>query len=391
VKIALAHNFYRIRGGEDAVVERELGLLTGRGHSLSAFFRNSGSELGGANLQQKLKVAITLSHREDIFRDFTSFLSRERPDVVHVHNTFPLLTPAVLRAAKSLGIPAVMTLHNFRLICANGLFLRNNRPCEKCLHGSPFWGTAHACYQGSRAATLPLSMMIRKYSKGADLNRLVDRFIALSPFSAAKFVEAGILPEKLTIKPNFCEDPGPPPPWKERAGFALFVGRLSEEKGLKQLLTAWKEIAMPLKIAGTGPLLDWARANLPPQAQLIGNVDARGVRALMRQASMLVIPSICYENFPMVLAEAWANGLPVAASKLGSLEALIRDGHDGLLFDPHNPTGMRHALTAAMGNQGLMAALSQNGRTEYEKNLTPLSAALALERIYSEAAAASRA
>lgn len=224
--------------------------------------------------------------------------------------------------------------------------------------------------------------MIRKYGRGSRLAPKVSRFIALSDFSRKKFEAAGIPARQLVVKPNYCPDPGPPPPWAERKPFALYVGRFSEEKGIKPLLAAWHEMPLPLKAVGTGPLFDWAKANRPPQVELLGPRGQQEVRALMREASLLVVPSICYENFPLVLAEAWANGLPVLANRLGSLESLIQEGSTGLFLNAASVESIRGAVRAASENSDLLRNISAESRRRYEEELTPAAAAESLVKIY---------
>ncbi len=385
MKIALVHNFYRLRGGEDAVVEREVALLRQHAHEVVPFYRDSGAELEVTGFWEKVEVARDLAFKEESYEAFTAFLEREKPDVVHVHNTFPLLSPSVLKAAKDKKIPVVLTLHNFRFICANGLFLRNALPCEKCLNSSSLWGAFHGCYRDSPLATVPITRMIQKYEKGAALAKWVNRFVVLSEFSRQKFLQAGIPEKKILVKPNFCEDPGVPPAWEDRQEYVLFVGRLSEEKGVLPLVQAWEKMNLPLKIVGTGPLEKLIRELAHPKIELLGAKSQEQVRKLMREAKLLVIPSICYENFPLVLAEAWANGLPVLARKLGSLESLIEEGKTGFFFAADAQGALLQAVHRCFSQDNHLKSVSLFARKAYETNFSPEAGIRALENVYAEA------
>lgn len=253
---------------------------------------------------------------------------RYRPDVVHVHNTFPAASPLVFRTASV--APIVHTVHNFRWSCLAATFHRDGGPCEDCLGRLPWPGVVHACYHGDRAASSVVALMLGVH-RTLGTFRHVDRFVALSEFARGKLAAAGVDPERIVVKPNFMEPGPPPPPVSQRAdpGYALFVGRLTEEKGVRILADAWRDDPSlpPLVVAGDGPLRE--EMQRVPGVQCLGEVTRDEVQRRMREARMLLFPSTWYEGFPMVLLEAFASGLPVVASDLGVMGDLVVPGRTG--------------------------------------------------------------
>ena len=250
----------------------------------------------------------------------TKAVEHFRPDVAHVHNTWFAMSPAVIRTLKKAGIPVVMTLHNYRLTCANGLLYRDGAPCELCVGSHPWHAVRYGCYRGSRAESLPAAATIDLHRRLGTWTGHVDVFIALTEFQRDLMIRAGLPQEKITVKPNFVADPGPRPAPPSRSNVVLYVGRLSEEKGIRVLLEAWRGVALPdleLVIVGDGPDRRFLEGNQPPGARLIGSVSPAEVRNIMLSARALVMPSLCFEGMPMVLLEAFAAQLPAAVSDGG--------------------------------------------------------------------------
>lgn len=283
-------------------------------------------------------------------------------------------------------MPVVQTLHNFRLFCAAATLFRAGKVCEDCLGRSPWRGAFHGCWRGSRLGSLAVARMIDVHRRRDTWSTKVDRYIALSAFARDRFVKAGLPPNKIVVKPNFVADPGLPDPGAEdsRAG-ALFVGRLSPEKGIATLLAAWARLEVPLAIAGDGPLRRAVEAAVAPTASYRGRLSADEVREAIRTALLLVMPSECYENFPMVVAEAFANGLPVIASRLGAMAEIVEDGQTGLLFTVGDAADLADKVRWAVTHPKEMRAMGCRARQVYEKRYTPDANYQRLLTIYAEA------
>lgn len=368
-RILVVHNAYQYRGGEDTVVEAEAALLLSRGHEVDTWLR-SNDEVREMSLPV-LASGTLWSGRTT--RELADRVRRSRPDVIHVHNTFPLISPSLYWAAARAGVPVVQTLHNFRLLCPQAMFLRQGRICEDCLGHAPWRGVARRCYRGSMPQSALLAGMLELHRALGTYTRKVSRFIALNGFCRDKFIQGGLPAGKIAVKPNFVawEDTRVPEPGsaRERAGF-LFVGRLSGEKGVAVLARAFAELTgADLRVAGTGPEAE--RLQGLAGATLLGALPGEAVRAEMDRALALVMPSICYENFPRTLVEAYACGLPVIASRLGAMAELVRDGETGLLFEPGDAADLAAKMRWAQAHPEIMAAMGQAARAEYEAKYTP--------------------
>ncbi len=332
------------------------------------FFSAENHQLVGT--KEKLIAAWRVVYSDRVRLELRAHLQSFCPDVVHVHNFFPLLTPSVYDACIEKNIPVVQTLHNYRIICPNALFLRNGKVCEDCLGRGPFPAVVHACYRGSRLATLPVALMVAVHRHRRTWERKVDRIIALSAFAKNKFLEGGLPAEKIVVKPNFAPDPDVRGDFIRRKN-ALFVGRLGEEKGISVLIKAWKELDYPLRIVGDGPFTGRAREVLNPAISWLGSVSPAEVSLEMERAAFLVLPSVCYEGFPLTLVEAFSHRLPVVASCLGSLADLVKDGVTGLLFSPGDADDLVTKIRWMMENPEKSARMGENARREYEEKYTP--------------------
>jgi glycosyltransferase involved in cell wall biosynthesis len=371
VKILLVHAYYRQPGGEEEVFRAERELLEQRGHDVVTFTMSNEQMASMGRLAQ----ARATIWNGDAAAELREVVRTERPALAHFHNTFPLLSPAVLRAAHAERVPVVQTLHNYRLICSNGLFLREGRNCEKCLGRSLPWpAVVHRCYRDSVAASGVVATMLTTHRLARTWVDHVDRFIVPTEFAKGKLLEAGLAADRLSVKPNFVPDPALPV--YPREDFALFVGRLSEEKGIGTLLAAWKDLpSVPLTIVGDGPLRGWVEDRAREMGggariNVLGRREPDEVRTLMQRARLLVFPSESYEGGPRVVLEAFAAGLPVVASRLGSMTELIEDGRTGLHFTARDSSDLaakiRHAISGAP-----LARMGRDARQEYESRYTP--------------------
>ena len=356
------HNHYQQAGGEDRVFAAESDLLERMGHTVIRY------EDSNRRVRGSIGTGIeTIWSRHSHFQIESRIRSRE-PQLVHFHNTFPLISPSAYYAVRRAGVPVVQTLHNFRLICAGATLSRKGVACESCIgRRSVLPGIAHACYRDSRPATAALSMMLAVHRAAGTYQKQVDIYIALSEFARRKFIEGGLPEGRIVVKPNFVSsDPG----FVEGSGaYALFVGRISEEKGVGTLAAAWYELGrIPLRVAGDGPLRDM---EWPEGVTWLGVQPTEQIRSLMQRARVLVFPSTCYENAPMTILEAFACGLPVIASNLGSIPEFVKHRYNGLLFEPGDPQGLTRQVRWAFEHPEELRAMRVNARREYEEKYTP--------------------
>lgn len=370
MRIMLAHNRYRQPGGEDNVVCAEADLLRSRGHEVSVYEVHNDSIEGKLN---QAFTAIRCTWSRNSGQAFDKWLSDFRPDVVHIHNFFPLLSPAVHHVAHRRGVPVVQTLHNYRLLCPASTLLRDGHICEACTREwYPISAVRHACYRNSRTASAAIANMVVIHRLLGTWSKTVRRFIALSQFARLKFEQSGFPGDRLTVKPNFlAEDPGI---GTGSDGYILFIGRLSEEKGIRTLLQAWKHVnsKRQLVIVGDGPLAPVVKefTTADPSVQWRGYLSRSEVIELMGSACALAFPSIWFEAFPLVLVEAFARGLPVIASNHGSMSEIIQHGRTGLLFSPGSSSEMAASIEWAFDHPTELAGMRQNARAEFESKYT---------------------
>ena len=369
MRVMLLHNTYQHPGGEDQVFAAEGALLEGRGHEVERF-TVSNDLIDGMS---RAALAASTVWNRDSYRALRAQFRAKRPDVAHFHNTFPLLSPSAYAAARDQGVPVVQTLHNYRLLCVNALLFRDGHICNDCLgHPVPWQGVAHACYRGSRLASAAVATMIALHrARGTWMND-VDLYIALTEFARSRFIAGGLPAERIVVKPNFVH---PDPGLGDASGnFALFVGRLVPEKGIRTLIDAWQRIGpnFPLRIVGDGPLAPQvaAAAAQCPWITWLGRRPRAEVLTLMRAATLLIFPSTWYEGFGMTVAEALAVGLPVVGSRVGGMAALIDDGRTGVHFPPGDAAALAERVQWAMANPARLAEMRREARAEYLERYT---------------------
>jgi glycosyltransferase involved in cell wall biosynthesis len=385
LRVLLVHNRYLIPGGEEAALHGEYALLRAEPGVTVDLLEVNNEEIAGA--ARKVKTALLAPYSPGGRRLVAERIRTFRPDVVHVHNFFPTLSPSVYDACRGAGVAVVQTLHNYRLVCANGLLFREGRVCTECLGRT--WGLPairHGCYRGSRLGSAAVVAMIGVHRVRGTWAERVDRFIALTDFARKLFAErAGIPSEKIVVKPNAATDEGE---GDGAGGYALYVGRLSEEKGIETLLAAngSGELGMPLVVAGNGPLQPRVEAaHSEGKLQYAGLQAAEGVRRLMRGARLLIIPSSCYEGLPMVVPEAFSAGLPIAVSRLGALETLIEEDGNGLKFAPGDAAALREAVRRFAAGGDKERSMRRRARATYEALYRPDANLKRLLEIYDEA------
>ena len=381
MKILIAHNAYQQRGGEDTVVEAEIALLREYGHEVELY----GLHNDALNNMSRASAAMTAVWSQRTASDISAACERFRPDVIHVHNTFPLISPSLYWTASQRQVPVVQTLHNFRLLCPQAIFLRDGKICEDCLGKVPWRSVARKCYRESAAQTMVVAGMLTTHRLLGTYRDRVTRYIALNTFARDKYVEGGLPAERFRIKPNFVRSAGVPLTTERHGG--LYVGRLSNEKGVDVLAQAARQLHEPdITVIGGGPLEPLARSVFGEC--YAGYLPLERILQRMRSARYLIVPSICYENSPRTIVEAFSCGLPVIASRLGALADIVRDGVTGLLFDPSNPADLAAKIIWADTHPEELARMGHAAYAEYKAQYTPERNHEILIDIYEDAIAA---
>lgn len=395
MKVLLVHNFYgsTAPSGENQVFNDEKALLVSRNHVVEEFTRHSDEirSLGGWGA---IKGAFATSWNPWMSRSLSSFVERFQPDVVHVHNTFPLISNAIFHAI-GLRAARVLTLHNYRLFCATGIPMRDGQICTDCLDShTSFPSLRHGCYRSSRLATLPLALSISLHRTAGTWTQQVDAFIALSDFQRQRMSESGLPLEKVHVKPNFFSGSPTVVPWQDRSNYVVFAGRLSPEKGVVSLLKAWAAwgaAAPELRLIGDGPLrnqLERLAIGLP--VRFLGQLTAAEAQSQIANARFLVLPSEWFEGFPMVVREAFAYGTPAAVSNIGPLPSIVTHGISGVVFEPANPMSLLQEVQRAWLTPGLLEQLGRGARAEFESKYTENANYATLMDIYERAITVSR-
>jgi len=365
MRVLSVHNFYRMPGGEDQVCAAETALLRHHGHEVTAYTRDNQTIQGGS----RLTAAAAAVWSRAVYRDVRRLCRAGRFDVCHVHNFFPLVSPSAYYAARRERVPVVQTLHNYRLLCPAATFFRGGKACESCLGKALPWpAVRHGCYRSDRLASGCVAAMIAVHRAAGTWRQAVDLYIALTEFARRKFIEGGLPEERIVVKPNFVyPDPGP---GAGAGSYALFAGRLSPEKDVRTLIRAAARVGtrLRLKIAGEGP----DRDHLTRMAEGLSHIEFLGrqprerVLELMKDAAMLVAPSACFEGFGMVIAEAFAVGLPVVASRLGTMAEIVDDSRTGLLFRVGDSEDLAAKIEQLLADPGKRAAMRRQARAEFE-------------------------
>jgi glycosyltransferase involved in cell wall biosynthesis len=369
MKILMLHNRYLLPGGEDQSSEAEVALLRAHGHEVEFLEEDNRrvEQLG------KARTALRTVWSRESYRCIDDKLRHGNFDVMHVQNFFPLWSPSVYYAASRNRVPVVQTLHNYRLMCLNSLLFRDQHICEQCLGRLlPWHGVIHACYRESRAASATVATMISAHKLAGTWRNRVTTYIAVSEFARQKYIAGGFPAEQVVVKPNFIHPT--PVPGQGGGGYALYVGRLSPEKGIGTLLEAWKSAQepIPLKIAGQGPLAELVRAaaRACERIQYLGGKSLPEVLDLMRNAEFLVFPSEWYETMGRTIMEAFAVGTPVIASKIGPPESMVVPGETGFHFQSGSVAELKQRVEWCSLNRNELRSLRANARRAFEARYT---------------------
>lgn len=378
MKVLIAHTRYREPGGEDVVADAEARMLSEAGHDVVRFERDN-HELDG---MPPFTAATTAIWSRRSARAVAALVARERPDVVHFHNTFPLMSPSVYGAARSGGAGAavVQTLHNYRMVCPNAMLLRDGRPCTDCVGKPVAWpGVVHGCYRSSRAQSAVVAAMLAANSARGTYRTDVDAYIALTAFARDQMLRGGLPADRLHVKPNFVADDLPevlPEGDDDPARpFVLFVGRLSPEKGIALLLDAIRHAPdIGLVVIGDGPCTSMVAelaSDRTADVRFLGRQDPGQVASWMRRARALVMPSIWYEGCPMTVLEAFCAGTPVIAPRHGAFPGLVDDLHTGWLVEPSHWEALAAAMRRAIADNAEAHEYGVHARAVYERRFTP--------------------
>ena len=390
MKIVIVHNTYQQQGGEDIVVAAESAMLERNGHTIIRYSR-SNDEIAAMTGVRRLLLVKDIIRSEQSKQQLYALLRNERPDLVHVHNTFMMISPSIFESCRDAGVPSVQTLHNYRLLCPGWTLSRKGTVCEECLEHGLWRSVLHGCYRDSRWMTAAVAMMLQTHRVNRTWQDSVDSYVALTNFARSKFIQGGLPAAAIHVKPNFLDfDPGE----RTSAGrYMLFVGRLSDEKGVKVLLKAWEKLSssIPLVIIGDGPL----RSRLEGQASSAGltNITFAGWQSrtaifeALRNAAALVVPSLCYEGLPMTIIESFACGTPVICSSLGSMAEIVESGRTGLHFRPADETDLAGRLDWAWEHQQELAEMGHAARRDFERLYTAETNYKLLLEIYEKAIA----
>lgn len=383
MRILLAHNYYRQRGGEDIAFEAEAELLQKYGHQVY-ISTASNEELAGEKLKS-IGLRAIWSRKSN--KKISEIIEEFRPEIAHFHNTFPLLSPSIHKACKDQGVPVVQTLHNYRLHCPVATFFRDGVVCEDCVGKLVTWpAVLHNCYHQSRTESAGVSAMLLIHRAMRSWTENVDVFIAPTEFARRKLQRGYLAKSRFEVKSNFISrDPGV---GRNLGEYVLYVGRLTPEKGIIPLLDAWNQLeGIPLKVIGDGPLLATLRGRVNASAtsdiEVLGPRPHDDVLEIMRGARFLAFPTLWHETFGNVVIEAFACGVPVLASNRGAIGELVSNGVTGRTFDPTNVDEIASKIRAAWGEGVQLEKLRKAARLEFELKYTADSNYQRLNEIYS--------
>lgn len=390
MRILLIHNTYQNPGGEDTVFSAEKALLESHGHEIIEYKRDN-HEISKTGV---IKAALQTLWSGKTYRELTRLIEKTKPDIAHFHNTFMLVSSSGYYACKKANLPVVQTLHNFRLICPVALLLRESKICEDCIGKKfPWPGIVHGCWQKSKLKTTLVALMIGLHHFLGTWRTKVDRYIALTEFCKDKFIEGGLPSKRIVIKPNFTNNKGSRSSTPQGGG--LFVGRLSEEKGLDILLAAWKTLPhIPLKIVGDGPLSDYVRATIAPlptnRIEWVGRMPNEKVHELLLNSRFLVVTSRCYETFPLVIIEAFSRGIPVILPDTANLATLVENYVTGIHFHSEDADDLAKKVNWAWNHSIEMKRMGDAAFQEFQQKYSAEVNYLLLINIYQEAIKSSR-
>ncbi|MCL4530650.1 MAG: glycosyltransferase family 4 protein [Chloroflexi bacterium] len=373
IKVLHAHNYYLQPGGEDTAFNAEVNLLRHHGHEVVEYVENN------RNIASRNRADIALQSiwSWDTYRKMKTVLRQERPQIAHFHNTFPLISPSAYYACHEEKIPVIQSLDNPRLLCPSANFYREGHLCQDCLGKTPPWpGVIHRCYHQSPLQTAVVASMLSLHRWLKTWQSKIDVYLVATEFYRRKFVEGGLPAHKVVVKPHFIYPDSGMLTERQPGNYALFIGRLDPEKGVRTMLEAWKSLRhIPLILRGDGQLKkeanEFIHSNQLPSVELIQRLSREELTALIQRARFLIWPSNgYYETFGYVALECFANGVPVIASDIGVMNEIVTDGRTGLHFAPGDPADLAQKVYWAWEHPNEMAEIEKNARREYETKYT---------------------
>lgn len=348
LRILMVHNYYQIPGGEDTVVANEKKMLEDHGHIVILYSRHN-SEIKQMSKLQKLGLPFTTVFNPRTYGEIKNLIKQHQIDIVHVHNTLNLVSPAVYYAGLKCGVPVIQTVHNFRLLCPGATFYRDGHICEDCVEQGLWCAVRHKCYRESRMQTLACVISTAIHRMTGVYGKI--NYICLTEFNKEKLLKLKqISPDRVFVKPNFVESTGEIIPQKQRENQFIFAGRLDKLKGIDVLLEAWKrmgENAPKLIVCGTGPMEEWCKKYIEDNKvniELRGLVPNSEAKKLIANSKALILPTQLYEGFPMSIVEAFSVGTPVICSDLGNAGSIVEEGVTGCKFQPDSPKSIVKAI-----------------------------------------------
>ena len=357
MKILHVHNRYRFVGGEDIMYESIVRMLRQKGHKVFTFERKSDNVQG---LWGKTHAFTKGIYSRSAKKEFSAILMTEHPDIVHVHNTYPLISPSVLVASREFGVPVVMRCPNYRLICPTGLHFRNGAVCELCNGGREYWCVLKNC-RGNIFESVSYALRNVVARKWRLFQDNVTLFVPPSEFVKYSLVDASFPGEQIVVIPNMVSipDSAVDPCHRE---YIAYAGRISPEKGIDTLLAAARETRLPVRLTGDYSAMPEIINTAPPNAYFVGHLGHDQFHPFYLKARFVVVPTLCFETFGLTAAEAMSHGLPVIASKIGGLPEVVEDGVTGFLFEPGDPDELAEKMKLLWENPDLCRRMGEAGR-----------------------------
>lgn len=388
MKILICHNFYQNRGGEAQTVLREKALLEKMGHSIILFTKDN-REINNYSLVKKSLLLFNNFFSFKTYRELKNIIRKHRPNIAHIHNIFPLISPSIYYVLKKYNIPIVQTLHNYRFLCPNGLFLNNDiEICEKCGKGNFFYAIFGKCYRNSYIKSLALSFSLCVHRWLGTFKNKIDIYISPSSFLKSKMVKGGFSEKKIVVKTHFINI-NELTPNENYGNYAVFMGRISKEKGIFTLIKVFKEISnLKLEIIGDGPFsqksMDFVKQNKLSNIEFLGFMRTAKRFKILKKAMFLIFPSEWYENFPYVLLESFSLGIPVIASRIGGVSEIIEEGENGLFFQPGGVDEIKEKILILIKNRDLLLSMRFKARGSAEEKYSEEKGYKDLIKIYNQ-------